>query len=181
MPVFALRHAKDFGVGDTLAMKQAIDFCVQKGFSLLQFLPIHETVGDHSPYNAISSRALSPAFLALTEEDVPGLEDPHRLFVLQVVGDHFDKARNQRRAQARLLGATRPNPAFMGNRCFTVLVEDAVQVGDLALDDTEELEVVRVPRADVARMVREGAIDSALVLVAFHLYELTLRVTGPAP
>jgi 4-alpha-glucanotransferase len=73
VPVFALRHARDFGVGDTIAMKEAIDFCVTKGFSLLQFLPIHETVGDHSPYNAISSRALSPAFLALTEEDVPGL------------------------------------------------------------------------------------------------------------
>jgi 4-alpha-glucanotransferase len=73
VPVFALRHRKDFGVGDTIALKQAIDFCVQQGFSLLQFLPVHETVGDHSPYNAISSRALSPAFLALTPEDVPGL------------------------------------------------------------------------------------------------------------
>ena len=73
VPVFALRHAKDFGVGDTLAMKQAIDFCVREGFSLLQFLPVHETVGDHSPYNAISSRALSPAFLSLTVDDVPGL------------------------------------------------------------------------------------------------------------
>jgi 4-alpha-glucanotransferase len=73
VPVFALRHTKDFGIGDTLAMKQAIDFCVQQGFGLLQFLPIHETVGDHSPYNAISSRALSPAFLALSEQDVPGL------------------------------------------------------------------------------------------------------------
>ncbi|WP_175414706.1 4-alpha-glucanotransferase [Nibricoccus aquaticus] len=73
VPVFALRHAKDFGVGDTLAMKEAIQFCAQQGFALLQFLPIHETVGDHSPYNAISSRALSPAFVALTEQDVPGL------------------------------------------------------------------------------------------------------------
>jgi 4-alpha-glucanotransferase len=73
VPVFALRHAKDFGVGDTVAMKEAIDFCVQQGFSLLQFLPVHETVGDHSPYNAVSARALSPAFLALTPDDVPGL------------------------------------------------------------------------------------------------------------
>ncbi len=73
MPVFALRHAKDFGVGDTVAVRQAVDFCAQQGFSLLQFLPVHETVGDHSPYNAISSRALSPAFVALTEAEVPGL------------------------------------------------------------------------------------------------------------
>jgi 4-alpha-glucanotransferase len=73
VPVFALRHAKDFGVGDTIAMKETIDFCAREGFSLLQFLPVHETVGDHSPYNAISARALSPEFLALTEQDVPGL------------------------------------------------------------------------------------------------------------
>jgi 4-alpha-glucanotransferase len=72
-PIFALRHEKDFGIGDTIAAKHAIDFCVQNGFRLFQFLPIHETVGDHSPYNAISSRALSPALLALNEHDVPGL------------------------------------------------------------------------------------------------------------
>lgn len=73
VPVFALRHAHDFGIGDTLAVKEAVDFCADHGLSVLQLLPIHETVGDHSPYNPISSRALSPAFLALTEETVPGL------------------------------------------------------------------------------------------------------------
>ncbi len=73
VPVFALRHAHDFGIGDTLAVKEAIDFCAGHGFAVLQVLPIHETVGDHSPYNPISSRALSPTLLALTEESVPGL------------------------------------------------------------------------------------------------------------
>jgi 4-alpha-glucanotransferase len=72
-PVFALRHAQDFGVGDTRALKEAIDFCAEEGFGLLQFLPVHETVGDHSPYNAISARALSPAYLELTPAEVPGL------------------------------------------------------------------------------------------------------------
>ncbi len=73
VPVSALRHARDFGIGDTLAVREAIDFCADHGFAVLQMLPIHETVGDHSPYNPISSRALSPALLALTEEEVPGL------------------------------------------------------------------------------------------------------------
>ncbi len=74
VPVFALRHKKDFGIGDTLAVRAAIDFCAETGFSVLQLLPILETVGDHSPYNPISSRALSPAFVALTPEEVPGLK-----------------------------------------------------------------------------------------------------------
>lgn len=73
VPVFALRRPDDLGIGDTRAVRDAIDFCVQHRFAVLQLLPIHETIGDHSPYNAISSRALSPALLALTPGDVPGL------------------------------------------------------------------------------------------------------------
>ncbi|HSJ04525.1 MAG TPA: 4-alpha-glucanotransferase [Verrucomicrobium sp.] len=73
VPVFALRHQKDFGIGDTRAVKLAVDFCKENGFAVLQTLPIHETVGDHSPYNPISSRALSPALLELSPEAVPGL------------------------------------------------------------------------------------------------------------
>src|SRR4051812_40639328 len=73
VPVFALRHVHDFGIGDTIGVREAIDFCAAHSFAMLQLLPIHETVGDHSPYNPISSRALSPALLALTEDAVPGL------------------------------------------------------------------------------------------------------------
>ncbi len=72
-PVFALRHDDDLGIGDTRAFRDAIDFCAAQGFAVLQTLPIHETVGDHSPYNPISSRALSPALLTLGEEEVPGM------------------------------------------------------------------------------------------------------------
>lgn len=73
VPVYALRHAHDLGIGDTAAMKDAIDFAADYGFSVLQILPIHETFGDHSPYNPISSRAHSPALLSLTPAEVPGL------------------------------------------------------------------------------------------------------------
>lgn len=72
-PVFALRHPDDLGIGDTRAMREAIDFCAAHRFSVLQTLPIHEMIGDHSPYNPISSIALSPALLTLSEEEVPGL------------------------------------------------------------------------------------------------------------
>ncbi len=72
-PVYALRHHHDFGIGDTIAVKETIDFCAETGFQVLQLLPFLETIGDHSPYSPISSRALSPALLALTPETVPGL------------------------------------------------------------------------------------------------------------
>jgi 4-alpha-glucanotransferase len=75
VPVFALRHDRDFGVGDTLAVKQAIDFCAAHGFDVLQTLPIHETIGDFSPYNPVTSRGLSPELFWLSPEAVPGLTE----------------------------------------------------------------------------------------------------------
>lgn len=73
VPVFAMRRTGDMGIGDTHAFKETIDFCAAHQFAVLQTLPIHETVGDHSPYNPVSSRALSPAILTLDPESVPGL------------------------------------------------------------------------------------------------------------
>ncbi len=73
VPVYAIRHDNDFGIGDTLAVRRAIDFCAAHQIAVLQILPIHETIGDFSPYNPISSRALSPALLTLNEDEVPGI------------------------------------------------------------------------------------------------------------
>ncbi len=73
VPVFAMRHRDDFGIGDTRAVREAIDFCAENSFTVLQLLPVHETFGDHSPYNPISARALSPAYIYLAPAEVPGL------------------------------------------------------------------------------------------------------------
>jgi 4-alpha-glucanotransferase len=72
-PVFAMRHQDDAGIGDTLAVRQAIDFCADHSLGVLQLLPLHETFADPSPYNAISAFALSPSYIALSAEEVPGL------------------------------------------------------------------------------------------------------------
>jgi len=77
VPVFALRETGDLGIGDTASMRAAIDFCVAQKYAVLQVLPINETSGDNSPYNAISSLALEPALLRLAPEEVPGLLDEH--------------------------------------------------------------------------------------------------------
>jgi 4-alpha-glucanotransferase len=73
VPVFALRHEKDLGIGDTQAVRDAITFSAENKLGLLQLLPINETGDDHSPYNAISSIALDPVYLSMTPEAVPGL------------------------------------------------------------------------------------------------------------
>ena len=73
VPVFALRHKNDLGIGDTAAMREAIDFCAANKIGVLQVLPINETGGDNSPYNAISSVALDPVYITISPDMVPGL------------------------------------------------------------------------------------------------------------
>lgn len=71
VPVWTLRREKDLGIGDVGALRELIVWAREQKLGFLQLLPINETGGDHSPYNAISSVALDPVLLDLT--DVPGL------------------------------------------------------------------------------------------------------------
>ena len=64
-PLFALRSETDLGVGDLDGLRQFILWARRLGFRLVQLLPINETGGDHSPYNAISARAIEPTTLHL--------------------------------------------------------------------------------------------------------------------
>src|SRR5262249_36352136 len=75
LPVFALRHKDALGIGDTAAVKDAIEFCARHGIGCVQVLPINETGGDNSPYNAISSVALDPVLLSFSEASVPGFRE----------------------------------------------------------------------------------------------------------
>jgi 4-alpha-glucanotransferase len=64
-PLFALRREDDLGIGDIAALRELIDWAGSGGFRLVQLLPINETGGDNSPYNAISAMAIEPTTLHL--------------------------------------------------------------------------------------------------------------------
>lgn len=64
------------------------------------------------------------------------------------------------------IGVVHPNPALQENRCFSFLAKGARLVGDPRPDDTEDIEVVRYPRREVPRLLREGRISHALVVAA---------------
>jgi len=76
-PAFAVRGAKDLGVGDTEALKELISWAAWQGLSVVQILPINETGGDSSPYCLLSAMAIEPTTIAtfpgilpdLTQED----------------------------------------------------------------------------------------------------------------
>ena len=39
-PVFALRHDHDFGIGDTRALRELMDWAAEHGIGFVQLLPI---------------------------------------------------------------------------------------------------------------------------------------------
>jgi ADP-ribose pyrophosphatase len=71
-----------------------------------------------------------------------------------------------------LLGSTNPNPAIFDNTCYTYLVEHAQEVQEVTLDAHEDIEVELVPLIRIPQLLKEGTINHALVIVAFHFFFL---------
>lgn len=81
IPVFSIRTEEDFGVGDFVSLKGMADWCALTGQSILQVLPLNDTMKsltwkDSYPYSANSSFALHPMYLRL--EEVGKLKNPAR-------------------------------------------------------------------------------------------------------
>ncbi|MGN0187883.1 MAG: 4-alpha-glucanotransferase, partial [Candidatus Cryptobacteroides sp.] len=75
VPVFSLRSEEDFGVGEFRDIMKLVDWCAATGQSVIQLLPVNDTVmnrnwEDSYPYNANSSFALHPQFIHLPDAGV---------------------------------------------------------------------------------------------------------------
>jgi 4-alpha-glucanotransferase len=73
IPAFSPRRQGDFGIGDTEALREWVDWAADHGVSFIQLLPVNENGPDESPYTAISSAALDPIYLTLDETRLPWL------------------------------------------------------------------------------------------------------------
>jgi 4-alpha-glucanotransferase len=93
LPAFTPRREGDLGIGDTRAIKHWIDICAEHGIGFLQLLPLNETGGDDSPYNAISSVALEPLYLSFEPKDIPGLEAEDLVEARVELGDALTASR----------------------------------------------------------------------------------------
>ena len=74
IPAFTPRREGDLGIGDTLALREWIDWAAEYRVGFIQLLPINENGQDESPYSGISSAALDPIYLAFEVSEIPGLE-----------------------------------------------------------------------------------------------------------
>lgn len=80
--------------------------------------------------------------------------------------------------EARLIGRIAPNPAMQTNQCYTALVLHCTRVGELQLDQGEDIEVELVPYREIPTRIARGDITHALVVVAFA-WALGLREISP--
>ncbi len=106
IPVFSLRTAGSFGVGDFGDLKRMIDWVAYTGQRLLQILPINDTTIHHTwqdsyPYSCISIFALHPQYADLRQ--LPELNDKTK-------AKEFEALRQELNAQ-RLLDYERVNNA----------------------------------------------------------------------
>lgn len=72
VPVFSLKSKYSCGVGEFLDLKLLADWCHKTGLKMIQILPINDTRTNGSwdnsyPYKAISTKALHPIYLNLSE------------------------------------------------------------------------------------------------------------------
>jgi 8-oxo-dGTP pyrophosphatase MutT (NUDIX family) len=77
-----------------------------------------------------------------------------------------------------LIGIAHPQPAVLNNRNLTFLATNVQKTAALdpstgsgqCLDEGEDIEVVLVPLSEIPRLIREGEITNAMVILAFYWY-----------
>jgi ADP-ribose pyrophosphatase len=72
--------------------------------------------------------------------------------------------------EVTLIGTAHPQPAVFNNRHLTFLATRMRKTAALDLDEGEDIEVVLVPLSEIPRLIREGEITNAMVILAFYWY-----------
>ncbi|MCM8759127.1 MAG: 4-alpha-glucanotransferase [Candidatus Omnitrophica bacterium] len=67
IPLFSIRSLNSVGIGDFSDLKYLVDFCEKTKNTILQVLPLNYAGYDNCPYNAISSFALDPVYISLSD------------------------------------------------------------------------------------------------------------------
>lgn len=110
------------------------------------------------------------------ELEIPGgLMDPHESSPVEAGIRELREETGYAGENARVLGRIYPNPAIMSNSCFTILVENCRCLHPVELDHSEDLVTRLVPLAEVPRLVADGKINHALVVVALYHFDLWQR------
>ena len=67
LPLASIHSKQSCGIGEFHDLIPLIDWCKKVGFDVIQLLPLNDSGSDPSPYNALSSCALHPIYLSLSD------------------------------------------------------------------------------------------------------------------
>ena len=102
----------------------------------------------------------------------PG-EEPHQTAARELFEETGYEA-----PEVIFLGKTRPNPAIQDNWIHTFLARGVEYRQEPLNEGTERTRVRLVPLAQIPSLIREGAIDHALVVIGFHWLALSGLIEG---
>ncbi len=67
VPLYSIYSAGSIGVGELTDIKLLAEWCKLTGISIIQLLPLNDVGNDFAPYNAVSSFAIDPMYLAIKD------------------------------------------------------------------------------------------------------------------
>lgn len=74
-----------------------------------------------------------------------------------------------------LLGVSRPNPAFLNNKCYSYLWENCGKVCGQKLDTHEVINIHEFSPEKVKQMINSGLINHCVILTAFYFFSLRYK------
>ncbi|MEI6089140.1 MAG: NUDIX hydrolase [bacterium] len=74
-----------------------------------------------------------------------------------------------------LLGVSRPNPAFLNNKCYSYLWENCVKVCGQNLDTHEVIKIHEFSQDEVKHKIESGIINHCVILTAFYFFSLRYK------
>lgn len=76
------------------------------------------------------------------------------------------------------IGHVYPNPALLNNRCHFFFARGVERVAPPRLEETEDVEIVLVPRREVDTLIAQGEIANALMIAGLKRWEIWERAGG---
>jgi len=75
----------------------------------------------------------------------------------------------------KIIGSVCPNPALQSNKCYTVLINNAVCKENVNFDCLEDIKCFTSPYHEAENMIKNVFITNGLVLNAFYFYSLYIQ------
>jgi ADP-ribose pyrophosphatase len=99
-----------------------------------------------------------------------GLVDPDDSSPLQAAKRELLEETGYGSKKFSIMGECYPQPAILSNKCFVCLAMDAEFQQAQALDEGEDLEIIKIPMADIPFRIHSNNIDNGMTLLAFYYF-----------